>query len=63
MDYAACCPELKNLIAKPDKGTGLGLMIVTAKHSTQSYDDLALRNETAVLWCPIYARGKIWPSA
>jgi hypothetical protein len=31
MDYAACCPELNNLIAKPDKGTGLGLVIVTAK--------------------------------
>jgi len=41
MDYAACCPELKNLIAKPDKGTGLGLAVVTAKWECISFSNTA----------------------
>jgi len=34
MDYVACCKELQNLILKPGKGKGLGLVIVTATCGT-----------------------------
>ena len=31
MNHAACCSSLENLVAKPDKEKGLGLLIVINK--------------------------------
>ena len=35
MSFAVCCSDLENLIAKPEKETGLGLLFVINKRGTR----------------------------